>query len=274
MKKSGYDQIIKENLKGVVDVLIIKVLGIEMKRNVMLETKLQITDEREADFILEIDPLEGKVFILHLEFQSTNDVNMIYRMLRYYLYITETYQLPVKQYVIYIGRNKLKMTHAIKSENLTFHYELVDMKNISYQPFLESENPEEIIMSILCDFENKGARVVIHEILSKLKQRIKEETRFSKYIRQLEVLSQLRDLQETILEEESKMAIIYDIEEDIRFKQGKIEGKVEGKVEGKAEEKLRIIKKMSQQGLDLTLIAKVTGLSEKEIIIIIDDEVK
>ncbi len=262
MKKSGYDQIIKENLKGVVDVLIVKVLGIPMKGNIMLETKLQVTDEREADFILQIDPVEGKVFILHLEFQSTNDANMIYRMLRYYLYITETYKLPVKQYVIYIGRNKLKMTHEIKSENLTFHYELVDMKNISCQPFLESENPEEIIMSILCDFENKGARMVIREILGKLKKRIKEETVFSKYIRQLEVLSQLRNLQKTILEEESEMAIIYNLEEDIRFKQGKVE------------EKLQIIKKMSQQGLDLALIAKVTGLSEKEITIIINGDVK
>ncbi len=276
MEKS-YDRIIKETLKGVVDVLITKVLGIEVKSNTMLETKLQITDEREADFILQIEPMKGDDFIIHLEFQSTNDTNMIYRMLRYYLYVTETYKLPVKQYVIYIGRGKLRMRSEIKTDRLIFTYELIDMREISCDSFLESENPEEIILSILCDFGSKGDRVVIREILGKLKERVKEETVFSKYIRQLEILSQLRDLQETISEEESKMAIIYNLEEDIRFKQGKAEGEAEGEAKGKAEGeakgkaegeakgKLEIAKNMIQQGVELKLIAKYTGLLEKEI---------
>ncbi|MBF0465312.1 MAG: hypothetical protein HQK94_09545, partial [Nitrospirae bacterium] len=49
-----YDKILKESLRGVLHVLISEVLGINAISIKPLKTKLQITDEREADFLLEV----------------------------------------------------------------------------------------------------------------------------------------------------------------------------------------------------------------------------
>ncbi|MBF0618407.1 MAG: hypothetical protein HQK88_16535, partial [Nitrospirae bacterium] len=45
-----YDKILKESLRGVLHVLVSEVLGIKAKSIRPLKTKLQVTDEREADF--------------------------------------------------------------------------------------------------------------------------------------------------------------------------------------------------------------------------------
>ncbi|MEO5360184.1 MAG: hypothetical protein H7843_07005 [Nitrospirota bacterium] len=47
-----YDTILKEILKDVVDTLMSKVLGLKIVSSTAIEAKLQITNEREADFIL------------------------------------------------------------------------------------------------------------------------------------------------------------------------------------------------------------------------------
>ncbi|NMB40803.1 MAG: hypothetical protein GX996_02580 [Firmicutes bacterium] len=47
--------------------------------------------------------------------------------------------------------------------------------------------------------------------------------------------------------------------------EGKKEGKLEGKLEGRKEGKLEVAKKALREGMEIDLIAKLTGLSEKEI---------
>ncbi|MBF0553909.1 MAG: hypothetical protein HQK96_05045 [Nitrospirae bacterium] len=43
-----YDKILKEILKDAVDTLITKVIGLKILKSTAIETKLQITNEREA----------------------------------------------------------------------------------------------------------------------------------------------------------------------------------------------------------------------------------
>lgn len=45
-----------------------------------------------------------------------------------------------------------------------------------------------------------------------------------------------------------------------------LQGMTEGKIEGKIEEKQENVRKMRIEGLDLALIAKISGLSEAEIL--------
>ncbi|MCI5748029.1 MAG: Rpn family recombination-promoting nuclease/putative transposase, partial [Clostridium perfringens] len=47
---------------------------------------------------------------------------------------------------------------------------------------------------------------------------------------------------------------------------GKREGRVEGKLEGKLESKLEVVRESLSQGLEVSLISKITGLSEEEIL--------
>ncbi|MBF0465122.1 MAG: hypothetical protein HQK88_02460 [Nitrospirae bacterium] len=84
----------------------------------------------------------------------------------------------------------------------------------------------------MCDFASKDATIVIRHLLCRIKETVAEEAKRSKYIRQLEVLSQLRGLHENVCKEVNEMALVYDIEKDVRYRQGIEKGKFEGKLEG------------------------------------------
>ncbi|KJR43134.1 hypothetical protein MCHI_000943, partial [Candidatus Magnetoovum chiemensis] len=71
-----YDRIIKETLRDVIDVLMEEVLGIKADKITPLETKMQITMEREVDFLYKIEEKE-ETYISHFEFQTTNDSEML-----------------------------------------------------------------------------------------------------------------------------------------------------------------------------------------------------
>ncbi len=81
---NDYDKILKENIASVFLPLTEKYLGIRITKSEELKDKLQTTIEKEPDFIriVETDKLER--FILQLEFQSTDEEGMIYRMQEYY----------------------------------------------------------------------------------------------------------------------------------------------------------------------------------------------
>lgn len=63
------------------------------------------------------------------------------------------------------------------------------------------------------------------------------------------------------------MLPLYDRISDLENAEAK--WKREGKLEGKLESKLEVVRESLSQGLEISLISKITGLSEEEIIIYI-----
>jgi len=53
--------------------------------------------------------------------------------------------------------------------------------------------------------------------------------------------------------------------------EGRIAGKIEGKIEGKLEEKIEIALTSLNQGLEIEIISKITGLSVEEIEVLRDE---
>jgi len=244
-----YDKIIKESLKEVIEVIMKRILGINLKSYTALESKLQVTEERKPDFLIKVESENGECSIVHLEFQTTNDKNMINRMLRYFVFIRDTYNLlPIRQVLIYTGKSKLSMVSELKLPMINYHYDLFDMKDIPYEHFLNSNHPAEIILSILCQFEDEDKYLLVRKILKRLKDKISEESLFSKYIKQLEILSSLRDLQAIVIEEESNMALTYDLEKDIRFMQGEEKGEARGEAKGEIKGKLSLLEELFKAG--------------------------
>ena len=70
--------------------------------------------------------------------------------------------------------------------------------------------------------------------MDKLQELLKGEHRFGKYLKQLEVLAKLRNLQEETLKQTADMPIVYDLETDIRFMQGEARGESKGEARGEA----------------------------------------
>ena len=190
---------------------------------------------------------------------------MGYRMLRYWVYLRQVYKLPVKQYVFYIGKEPLKMENNLAQDNTTHSYTIIDMKTIDCDKFLYSDKPEEIIISILCNYKGKDVRIFVREILERLKALVKEETLQSKYIKQLEILSNLRDLQNYVGEEVDKMAFIFDLTKDYRFQQGRDKGREEGIEEGMEKGMEKGMEEGLKEGIELALEVKF-GLDSLELI--------
>ena len=146
------------------------------------------------------------------------------RMLLYYAMLWEKYKEPVKQYVVFIGQRKPRMASALNHEKLDYHFSLVDIRELDYRNLLNgATQPEEAVLAILSNFKKREVDTVIPEILRKLQQLAGNQRKLSRYVRQIEILANLRDLQTQVVKHTETMALTYNIKTDIRYQQGREE---------------------------------------------------
>jgi predicted transposase YdaD len=188
------------------------------------------------------------------------------------------YRLAVRQLVLYLGEGSSVMPREIQEEGLHFSYTLSSIQHYDASDLLMSEVPEEILLAILCNFGKDRPEEIIKKLLQRLQQLVKSPRILQRYIRQLSVLSQLRNLREVTVQQIKVMEFPYDIQKDFLYREGKAEGREEGKAEGreegkaegreegKAESKKQIIIRMLLSGhLTIAQIASFTGESEDDI---------
>ena len=108
---------------------------------------------------------------------------------------------PLKQYLLYIGKERCTMPQNISEPNLSYHYELVDMHTVNCETLLERNTPEALVLAILCDFKGRSAHAVVREIGTRLRLLMHNDDKgFLDYFSMLEILGQNRDLSEPIKE--------------------------------------------------------------------------
>ena len=259
-----YDKILKENMEELILPLADKLLGLSLGPTEELPDDLQNTLERKPDLLKRVmGDKNDASYLLHIEFQVKDETTMVDRMLLYYAMLWEKYHEPVKQYVIFIGRHKPKMPTVLQSETLDYRFTLVDTRELNYQNLLDTATqPEEAVLAILSNFKKREVDTVIPEILRKLQQLSEDERKLRRYVRQIEILANLRNLQLQVVKHTEAMALTYNIKTDIRYQQG-IEKGIE---KGKEAEKEEMIVAMLQSGL-LTneQIAQLADTSLKQI---------
>ena len=235
-----YDKIIRENIAEVIASVADKLLGLPANLQMQpLSESLPLTLERRPDFLRKVITPPGEAdYLLHVEFQTSNDRRMINRMLTYYALLNEKYELDTKQYVIYIGTNPTNMLTRLERTHTQHEFSLINMQEVNYQDMLAgAQRPEEVLFAILSDFQGEEAARVIEAILRKLKQLSTGQLMLQKHVGQLEILSSLRNLQQIIIKQSAAMGITYDIRNDVRYQQGI------------AQEKQLTIRKMLASGL-------------------------
>jgi len=252
-------EIIKELVKDIAKYILN--LDISNKRIEFLDKELKRIEKREADIIANVE----NEFILHIEIQNQNDKLMSYRMLRYYNDILFTLvnskkDMPIFQYVIYIGKAKANFTTEIKRDKINYSYNLIDMKKIDCNLFLNQNKPEALVLAILCDFKDKNPKEVIGFIIDKLIKYSKNIDEFRNYMLMLETLSENRNLKEFIKEEEMLREV--QIEKLPSFQIGLEKGMLLGKEKGKIEGKIEIL---TELGFSKEEIAKKLNISNKKI---------
>ncbi|MCA0230081.1 MAG: hypothetical protein LCH91_06420 [Bacteroidetes bacterium] len=241
-KREGniYDKIVKENIESIIPALMNSVLGFKVIESVVIKEKLQHTKEKEADVLRIITDPSGRKFILHLEFQVDDYKKMVYRMIDYWGLLKSKYHLPVRQFVIYIGDKEPTMKTVLSEDGNYFQFQLINITQFDYLRFLNSTNPEEIILAVLGDFGNEQPEKALSHIIQRLQETKTDQTSLQKYFRQLRILAKLRKLDLKFDDMIQNMAKHLDVENDYFF--------IKGQDKARQEEKTRFITFLLQEG--------------------------
>lgn len=289
---SEYDKIFKENMEANLEGIVEQVLSMKIFITEELPDDLQHTKERKPDLLKKVQDENGQVFILHIEYQRSNDRNMAYRMAEYSIMLQRKYRLPVSQYMIYLGQERLNMPTSIETTNFKFKYELRTISTIDYRLFLYHEVIEMKLLAVLADLSAVNPKEVIRALILEIKEIVTEELTLDKYINQLKIFAQLRDLEQILKEVMEEVSSWYVKERDPYYIIGREEGvtlertrsklsiarkieeeRIRSKLsiarkmeEERTRSQLSMASKMKKEGLPIPLIAKITGLNQEEIL--------
>lgn len=248
-----YDKIFREVLKDIFPAVARKVLGIPDGHYKPLPLDMQYTSEREADQLWEVVPASGQPYILHCEFQSSNDKQMLARMMLYHAFLFYQKKIPIRQYVIFVGKDQPRMDYQFQSDLVSYSYRLIDIKSFPYQTFLESTHSEEVLLAILADHKDESKELIAERIIARLHQLASGKLELSQRALQLVRLALLRNLSEIVFNAIIKMPITVDIKEDVLYRLGEEEGK----------EKTAL--NMLKKGMSVSLVSEVTELPVERI---------
>ena len=269
-----------QNQAGQYDKIIREILGLEIVDSEELPDDIQHTKERKPDALRRVTDADGNVYVLHVEFQVQDEDKMVYRMAEYYVMLVRRYQIPVKQYVVFLGDRKPGMPERLETGPLKFNYTLVSISQANYKLFLRSENPEVKMLGILADFGDSDSYSVVKKIVEGVRTHTTSDFSESRYFRQLRIFVQLRgslkDHFQKIMETVSKF---FKEEDDYLFQKGELKGELRGaekervkaqqQVEEErakaAAEKLEMARAMKEDGMPIEQIARFTKLSVEEI---------
>ncbi|MDR0794116.1 MAG: hypothetical protein LBE82_12485 [Chitinophagaceae bacterium] len=228
----GYDKLIREGFEKSIPELIKRILKIDLVKRDPLPTKIELTKERDPDSLDRIITVNGETFVIHLEFQSTDDSGMADRMAEYWTMLHRKYKLPVNQYVFYLGEEKSKMQHILKSGKNYFEYELINISSIDYNTFLQSDIPEFKLLAILGNFGEDKLATALTRIINGVINSVDGNLNKEKIKNQLRGLAKLRNFTLDNFKEMRSVIIPFKKEDDIFYKVGQHEGYEAGQHEG------------------------------------------
>ena len=267
MKK---DIISKDIVEAIAKDIATYLLGLQISEIEFVQQEMLRVEKREADTVL-LCKINGTPAILHLEFQNNNDSSMPIRMLRYFTDIRQRYnKRPIYQYVIYIGKDALNMPDHLREQSLEYRYNLVDMHKIDCETLLALDNPDALVLAVLCDFKEKNEKDVLTYIVQRLNQLVGNDSHgLGHYMLMLETLSENRQLQQTLEEVEAMLreTSLKNLPSyNIGLKYGKLEGLQQGLEQGIEQGKLNTaIEMIAEFGLSAESVAKKLNLPLDEL---------
>ena len=253
-----YDKIFRENMEVVLPGIIKYLLKLDIIESEELPDDLQHTKERRPDLLKKVKDASDKVYVLHVEYQTKNESDMVFRMAEYNIMLQRRYRLPVKQYVVFIGSAKPKMVTAIVTEDFQFRYNLVAFSSVDYKIFLKSDKPEEKILAVLANFVNDSPLEAIVTILKEIKSISGGDLSESRYFNQLRVLVQLRKLENQLDIAMETITKFFKEERDPLFRRGEARGKVEGEAKKSHDVVENLITELKLSNEQIARIAEVS----------------
>ncbi len=252
------DIISRDTLKRLTTDLARHLLGVDGDAIELLETQNQRIEDRRADLVARMRNSGGQEFLLHVEIANNNRSDMALRMLRYYTDIRFAgHEGPIRQFLVYIGAERLTMPDGIdEPELLDYHFGLVDMHRVNCAGLLVQDNPDALVLAVLCDFGDRQPQEVISYIVRRLRELLgTDEKQFREYMTMLEILSENRDLKAQVVEAERMLTQI-----DIKQLPSYVIGFEDGEVRGEA-----VIVRRLLARFDAEEVAALLGLNAEHV---------
>ena len=234
------DVVSKDLLKRITLDIARILLGLEVEQAEIVESSHPRVEERRADLVARMAGPAGQ-FLLHIEVQNGNDGQMPCRMLRYRSDLClQCSDEDIRQVLLYIGKEPLRMASGLRQTGLDYQYEIVDMHRVDCARLLAEDSPDALVLAVLCDFQDRSPRAVIRYILDRL-QVLTEGTpaRFRDYLKMLEILSSNRNLYEVVKEEQTILSEVlitelpsYGLGMERGMERGMVQGLTRGMQQG------------------------------------------
>ncbi len=142
-----YDRIFKENAETIFIPLINQLLDIQVRAFRPLKDKLLSTVEREMDFLCEVDTQEGETILLHIEFQTKDDPEMLYRIEEYHGLARRKYRKKTRHVAIYLGTEKHRMRERLREDGQFVSFDVISIHALNTTVLLASQLPEVVILA-------------------------------------------------------------------------------------------------------------------------------
>lgn len=260
------DIISRDALKRLTTDLARQLLGIDGEAVELLETQNQRVEDRRADLLARMLGADGGEFLLHVEISNSNPPEMPLRMLRYFTDIRLAgHAGPLRQFLIYIGRAPLRMPDGLHEPgSLDYRYGLIDMHQIDCAGLLAQDNPDALVLAVLCDFGGREPAQVVAYIVRRLKELLGEDDkRFREYMGMLEILSENRKLQRQVQEAE-KMLTQVDVKRLPSYAIGFEDGEARGEARGRAQTQRDVVLSLLRR-FNSAEIADLLGMDVDEV---------
>jgi hypothetical protein len=174
----------------------------------------------------------------HLEVQAWNEELIGWRILEHYLILMMDYGVPPYQHVLYVGNDPLRMKNFIKTDRLSFSFDLTDIHTIPAEEMLASDSLEDNLLAVLCRAEDPKA--VLRAVARKVRKGKKNER---ESLTRLLILCELRRLPRADVQEAIDMPVTVDLlkvpilgeSAHMLQKEAAAKGRAEGKAEGRAQ---------------------------------------
>jgi len=255
MNRQKMDILLRDAIQKIPEKFIQLLTG--MKGVQILDNTFPSIKERKADLVVELE--DGSIF--HLELQTQPDKNMPLRMLEYRVLLMQKYPgKEIRQMVLYVGEGAPRMESSINEKNLSFNYELKDIKELSCKELMESSQLEDKILAVLCNVEEPEH--YFNELMKEL-LKLPEKER-ADYIRKLLTALHYRPKLKMVLKrllEDRKMPLTITremMEKDPFFQ--------EGKLEAQREAILNLYKELNLPAEKIAQVLKVPEAFVKEVI--------
>lgn len=187
----NYDKILRNEIGDSLLKVAPHLLGLEIVEAIR-EPEIQLKlEERVLDSVWRITTLGQEILILHVEFQTKDHPEMNLRMREYHTLLYVKYQLPIVQYVVYLGAQASKMKAKEEEYSIYKGYNLLELREVPYKSLLNHGIPEAAVLSVLCDFGTEPKEIAIQSILENLARSLKYPEAAEKYVYQLIGLGRL-----------------------------------------------------------------------------------